>query len=229
MLPLRGVDVPVGAVLPYAGPLNTCTRTLLARRGWLFCDGSELTCVEYPELFRVIRRAYGWTDAHAGDAGYFCLPDLRGMFLRGVTGGALRCDDTPRDPDAAARQSARCNGSGNTGDAVGSVQSDAFQVHEHDYQHLVEQPLPKLCKEKPLVDFPARDFSTTRVVAEPGQAAARTSTETRALNVYVNFVIKARRLYRPEPDEEQQWCPETADGFSAASHTQAEPEQGGVA
>jgi hypothetical protein len=219
----------VGAVLPYAGPINDCTRTLLARRGWLFCDGSELTCVEYPELFRVIRRAYGWTDAHAGDAGWFCLPDLRGMFLRGVAGAALRCDETPRDPDAAERVSARCNGSGNRGDAVGSVQADAFQVHEHDYQHLVSQPTPTLCKEKPLADFVARDFTTTRIVAEPGQAAPRTSTETRPLNVYVNFVIKARRLYRPEPGEEEQWCPDAADEFEAARSTQQQPQQGGVA
>lgn len=228
MLPARAVDVPVGAVLPYAGPINTCTRTLLARRGWLFCDGSVLVCAEYPELFRVIRRSYGWPDEHAGDSGWFCLPDLRGVFLRGVSGGATRCDGTPRDPDAAARQNARCNGSGNTGDAVGSVQTDAFQVHEHGYQHLVEQPPPALCKEKPVTGLTLKDFTSTPIEAEPGQADPRTSTETRPLNVYVNFVIKARRLYRPDPGEEEQWCPDTGDEADRDA-AQGTTEGGGVA
>lgn len=58
-----------------------------------------------------------------GATGCFNVPDLRGRFLRGVDGGV------GRDPDRATRSAAATGG--NSGDNVGSVQSDAYQGHWH--------------------------------------------------------------------------------------------------
>ena len=63
--------VPAGSIMPYAGD------TLPA--GYLFCDGSEQSRGQYPELFAVLGYKY---KAVGSLTGYqtFALPDLRGRF-----------------------------------------------------------------------------------------------------------------------------------------------------
>lgn len=112
--------LPVGTIISYVGS------DLNALPGhWLPCDGRSLAPSDYPALSKVIGGAFG-TDA----GGNFYLPDLRGMFLRGVDGGAKR------DPDASSRTaqvdpSTGKPGNGHEGDSVGSVQADAFASHNH--------------------------------------------------------------------------------------------------
>jgi microcystin-dependent protein len=87
--------------------------------GWLLCDGSTTNRSTYSALFAAIGVAHGSGDGSTT----FHLPDLRGRFLRGAdnmgTGAA------GRDPNAATRTAG--NSGGNSGNAVGSVQSDAMQ------------------------------------------------------------------------------------------------------
>lgn len=87
--------------------------------GWLLCDGSTANRSTYSALFAAIGTAHG----SGNGSTTFHLPDLRGRFLRGAdnmgTGAA------GRDPNAATRTAG--NSGGNSGDAVGSVQSDAMQ------------------------------------------------------------------------------------------------------
>lgn len=97
--------LPVGVVLPFAGAS--------APTGYLACDGSAVSRSTYADLFAVIGAGFGQGDGSTT----FNLPDLRGRFLRGVDHGQ------GRDPDRASR-TAMATG-GNTGDNVGSVQSDA--------------------------------------------------------------------------------------------------------
>ncbi len=102
--------VPVGTVVPFAGPES------MIPDGWLKCDGSLLNTADYPQLFNVI--GYSW----GGSNGQFRLPDLRGAFLRGVD------DGSGKDPDADSRYA--LNG-GNTGNTVGSYQDGEIQSHNH--------------------------------------------------------------------------------------------------
>jgi microcystin-dependent protein len=55
--------------------------------GWAFCEGQTVDSRDphYTNLWRAIRDNYG--DAGDGPGGMFVLPDLRGLFLRGVDGG----------------------------------------------------------------------------------------------------------------------------------------------
>jgi hypothetical protein len=99
--------VPVGTVVPFAGPVS------LLPSGWLLCDGSELRRDDYPKLFAAIGSSHGGGDG----ASTFHVPDYRGRFLRGVD------HDAGNDPDVAERDPA--SDGGNSGDKVGSVQSAA--------------------------------------------------------------------------------------------------------
>ncbi len=104
--------VPAGTIMPFAGPKNKIPV------GWLYCDGaSYATTGMYGALYSAIGTAWG------DDGGNFRVPDLRGYFLRGVNDGA------GIDPDAASRTAKNSNG--NTGDAVGSYQTDQFFSHNH--------------------------------------------------------------------------------------------------
>lgn len=67
--------MPVGAVMPYAGPA--------APSGWLLCDGSEVRVADYETLFSVIGYTYGDAATLLG-LGTFKLPDLRGRFALGL-------------------------------------------------------------------------------------------------------------------------------------------------
>lgn len=107
-------EVPVGTVIAFAGNK--------APKGWLECDGSRYSKDEYPDLFDAIGTIHGG-DADEG----FYVPDYRGLFLRGVDGGR------GKDTDAGSRYSPQASKTnpGSKGDAVGSLQDDAFAVHDH--------------------------------------------------------------------------------------------------
>jgi len=72
---LSGVaSMPIGAILPYAGPV--------APVGYLLCDGSEVSVNIYNELFGIVGFRYKDQSLLTGYA-TFALPDLRGRFPLG--------------------------------------------------------------------------------------------------------------------------------------------------
>jgi microcystin-dependent protein len=97
-------------ISPFAGPVENIPY------GWMLCDGSEISRSEYANLFDAIGVCWGIGDGSTS----FNLPDLRGMFLRGVSG------DSGNDEDADGRIVLNDNG-GNTGNQVGSYQIDAIR------------------------------------------------------------------------------------------------------
>lgn len=90
---------PAGTLMYFAGGT--------APNGWLVCDGSAVSRTTYADLFAAIGTTYG-----AGDGSTtFKLPDLRGVFLRGLDSGR------GLDP----------------GRALGTYQVDEFAEHSHTY------------------------------------------------------------------------------------------------
>lgn len=79
-----------------------------APAGYLYCNGASVSTTTYSALYFVI----GFTFGNAG-GGNMKLPDMRGMFLRGLDNGR------GYDPDGSFR-------------VVGSTQSDMFQGHRHN-------------------------------------------------------------------------------------------------
>lgn len=159
--------MPAGSIVPFAGPVANIPD------GWLLCDGSPLDGTVYPNLFAAIGTAWGdGTDDGLTETN-FRVPDLRGMFLRGVSHG------DPSDPDAASRSAVAAGG--NAGDLVGSGQGDALASHRHS----------ALLRD---------DNGTGGGTVFTGQANVNQSytgytnytggNETRPKNAYVNYIIK---------------------------------------
>lgn len=101
---------PAGMIIAFAGPVENIPF------GWLLCDGSEISRSDYNNLYNAIGVSWGVGNGSTT----FHLPDLRGMFLRGVSG------DLGNDPDADGRIVLADKG-GNTGNNVGSYQGDAIR------------------------------------------------------------------------------------------------------
>jgi hypothetical protein len=104
--------IPPGTIIAFGGEA--------VPPGWLLCDGRALKRADYGRLWDAVgtRWGNGTTGVNAEPvAGHdFNLPDLRGTFLRGVSGGSNR------DPDANTRFVNRVGGQ--TGNKVGTIQGD---------------------------------------------------------------------------------------------------------
>jgi Phage Tail Collar Domain len=98
---------PTGAIVAYwnvpssGGAIYICCPV---PQGWIVCDGSAVPAGDRYEALRVL----------VGDR----VPDLRGMFLRGLNSGR-----THFDGDTESR-------------TIGSYQSDSMEFHEHDYKDI---------------------------------------------------------------------------------------------
>lgn len=98
-------QVPTGTVLAFAGA------TLPP--GFLFCDGTIKKRADYPSLAVAMGATYGGDGVTT-----FGVPDLRGMFIRGLSNMS-----SPIDPTLASTVDA--------GRALGTRQEDRFQGHWH--------------------------------------------------------------------------------------------------
>lgn len=168
-------DTPVGTIVPYSGDAET-QRDTLQQAGWLICDGAILTKVDYKDLFDTIAHAFGSPDADT-----FRLPDLRGLFLRGVS------SDSGNDPDAKSRTALQDNG--NTGNAVGSFQNWATGKPINPFSATI--PKNKIGNSK--LDKGACVDDAGRYRNENGYGETDGTggdEETRPINVYVYYLIK---------------------------------------
>lgn len=168
-----------GMIAPFAGPADKIPA------GWLLCDGSAVSRSEYVNLYKAIGIAWG----EGNGSTTFNLPDLRGMFLRGVSG------DSDNDPDKSSRGMLK-NYGGNTGNNVGSYQGDAIRnitglIKADDGSMIVNGVFEQLNTSLPNgghieshPDYPGYDikFDASRVVP--------TGSDNRPKNVYVTYIIK---------------------------------------
>jgi hypothetical protein len=172
---------PPGSVMAFAGA-NVPV-------GWLLCDGSVMSSSQYPALFAAISTNWGMgTSGGIVGTNDFNLPDLRGMFLRGVNGtrinsGALNAQNSglSMDPDVATRT----NGpdGGNAGNAVGSLQGYQLQSHSHAWGSFYNSGWAGGSVPGYIHRGDAADNTQTPTTSTGG-------AETRPQNAYVNYIIK---------------------------------------
>ncbi|HAB18261.1 MAG TPA: phage tail protein [Verrucomicrobiota bacterium] len=155
--------------------------------GWLICDGRLLPKGEYGRLYSVI----GGIAGTPSDTTQFRLPDLRGFFLRGANRGR---EDGYRDPDVDRRFAHP----GEPNDAPGSWQDDAFQAHNHKVyfpeavaERVTSSRLSPGSADSAVLPNPfVRNDAAAELYAAEELPPARTSTESRPKNVYVNYIIR---------------------------------------
>jgi microcystin-dependent protein len=178
--------VPSGVVMAFAGAT--------APTGWLLCNGASVSQTTYADLYAAIGVAHG----NPG-GGSFNLPDYQGRFLRG------RANGSANDPNRTTRTQAAAGG--NTGDAVGSVQTNATAKNglANTSSAITAQTtviVPNSAQDTAdqanstysAPGFRAKVWNSANTnITVSGTAAAQTITgdaETRPLNAYVNYIIK---------------------------------------
>lgn len=195
----QSYDVPVGTVIAFAGAIDGQTVTKkenggiagvgvtapIGMCGWLPCDGKSYDPGEYPELYAALGYIYGKS------GGSFHVPDLSGQFIRGL-------DDGKIDPDYSkrTRQTTGKPYSGESYSGVGSREPDAFQAHQHNYT----PPIPASGGSGSSSASPGKPTTTEPPFSpQVGDDKARDSSETRPVNVYLNYLIKStnRRIVPP--------------------------------
>jgi Phage Tail Collar Domain len=163
--------VPVGTIVPFGGPTNAIPSD------WLLCDGSIQQRSTLSNLFAVIGTSWG-----AGNSNTFNLPDLRGLFLRGVD---LKSGN---DPDATNRFSSFLSTNDIRGAVIGSYQLDAFQSHDHQTDGT---PIPGgIHLGTKNNAFSGGGGSSFGYGGDMRTGFSGDSTETRPKNAYVNYIIK---------------------------------------
>ena len=166
----------VGKIISFGGDISTVPR------GYLPDLGTSVLRADFPALFAAIGTTWG-----AADGTHFNVPPP-GMFLRGVAHGSSN------DPDRATRTASAAGGA--TGDAVGSVQTDAFKSHTHIQNSHVHMTNLRLqggavtagrlvtgTDASAVVDYADTDATTATNQNTGGN-------ETRPINIYVEHMIK---------------------------------------
>lgn len=141
------------------------SETLPPSGDWLECDGSSLLIVDYPILYAAIGNAFG-----AALAGYFKLPDTRGIGVRGWDHGR------GKDPDAALRTG---------GDHIGSTQEDQLASHAHYIPGYKASLTALFGGNERILDIDGSPPFGNYTAATGG-------TETRMKNINVMFIIRWR-------------------------------------
>jgi microcystin-dependent protein len=195
--------MPPGTIVPFGGDAANVPE------GWLLCDGSEINRTEYADLFAVISVYWGHGDASST----FNVPDLRGLFLRGVD-DPTGSNPAGEDPDADDRSA--INDGGNAGDFVGSYQIHNTESHRHSIEH--NHPSITVSGGSHSHTIPAKindagwggnsvrrsDAYETTVTTNSGGSHSHSvnlpnftgnssyygGNETRPVNAYVNYIIK---------------------------------------
>lgn len=179
------LDLPPATVHAFAGTT--------APEGWAMCDGSEVSRTEYAALFAAVGTTYGVGDG----LDTFNLPDMRGQFLRalddmGTAQGAagVDVDGTARTVGQPQAQATRKNGltatqashrhlEGNVG--VGSIDNNYNRYGRVGGQ---------TTKNRPSGSSSTSTGATYTQTVTPAITIADGDTETRPINMAVNYIIK---------------------------------------
>ena len=171
--------VPPGTIVAFGGGTIP--------RGWMLCDGTDLRREDYPELFAAIGTAWGIGSTFTST---FQVPDLRGVFLRGVSG------DSERDEDAESRT--EHNNGGNTGNSVGSYQGDAIRnitgvandIHAEDHSSSSSGALQYGTRDPSLAPADGDEGGFGGPLSFDASRVVPVGSDNRPKNVYVNYIIK---------------------------------------
>lgn len=173
-IPITNIS-PAGIITMYGG--------IVAPAGFLICDGSAISRTTYSALFVAIGTNYGVGDGSST----FNIPDLRGSFARGVNAGS------GNDPGAGARTAT--NG-GNAGDNVGSFQPqgtvpNGMGIFDPGHGHSVNTEQVPAAFLGVVHANNASGVNPAPVnAAVTGVSLTSSDSDTRPINVYVNFIIK---------------------------------------
>lgn len=168
------LDLPPATVHAFAGTASP--------EGWAMCDGSEVSRTDNAALFAAIGTTYGVGDGSTT----FNLPDMRGEFLRGLDNMGTAEGARGKDVDGTARtvgqtqaQATRKNGLTASQASHSHAQIGSFTTGAVGSASLGGSPSN------------TNMFSTDQTgTATPAITIADGDTETRPVNLGINYIIK---------------------------------------
>ncbi|MDP8238554.1 MAG: phage tail protein [Candidatus Hatepunaea meridiana] len=160
-------QLPIGTIVAYGGDLNKLPND------WKLCNGDVLSIKKYPELYNIIGTSWGNPEFRK-----FNLPDLEGLFLRGVD------KNSRRDPDAKDRDASHSGGF--SGPRVGTFQPDAVGKHPLSISIPIGYGFPQTHRQIS-IENGGRQYS--KIVTDPSHGPGK---ETRPKNAAVHWIIKIR-------------------------------------
>lgn len=195
--------LPPGIIIAYGGTA--------APTGWLICDGTPVSRTTYVHLYGFIGNAYGSGDGSTT----FNLPDCRGVFLRGVSGATGR-DPNASSRTASGSGGNTGNNVGSLQDSDFSSHTHIQNVHNHlqaAHSHGLTDPghhhsigfdilgaatggsaVSTVTHATSLTSDSTTGISVQAITAtnvqETAVNQATGGSETRPLNLYVNYLIK---------------------------------------
>ncbi|AXI02807.1 phage tail protein [Aquirhabdus parva] len=168
-------NIPIGAIMMWPGIDNQLPSN------WMICDGKSLLKRDYSVLQS--RLGKYWNKDSGDSSDYFNLPDLRGVFLRGVN--AERADAF-RDPDVANRIRVNSDTT-NTLNRPGTFQTSANLTHYHG---LIVGGGSNGPREAISIDTHWDAAYNNKFGAS--HTAEAGGTESRPVNAYVYYIIKVK-------------------------------------
>lgn len=133
-------------------------------KGFLLCNGSQISRTVYSDLFNVIKTSFGGGDGSTT----FTLPDYRGCFLRGL-GGNSQANVYTKQGDAIRNITGTCASGGGIADAT--TNSGAF-------------------RQTNVGSFSYGTYGTVLGATFDASRVVSTSNENRPVNYAVNWFIK---------------------------------------
>ena len=165
-------NLPIGTIIIWAGDPTDLTSN------WKVCNGTQLKKSDYQELNATLGTR--WDNDKGYSADFFSLPDLRGVFLRGVNGDR---NDGYQDPDYASR--IRLKGDSTVSvNSAGSYQRCEMQAHSHALKDVGKTGVTN--------GLPGPGGNTYHGHGIVPSTEISGGTETRPVNAYVYFVIKVK-------------------------------------
>ena len=129
--------------------------------GWLLCNGAAINRENFAALYAKIGLTYGGSGAN------FNLPDLRGVFIRGQDNG----------------------GGYDSGRTLGSLQQHAIQDHTHAAL-FVPHVTTGTGANSVMATHTDNPSTNGTVIDGVVNSTANVSTETRPINISMNYIIK---------------------------------------
>ncbi len=168
-----GNGVPVGSIIPFAGPSENIPD------GWLLCDGTTYSAAEYAELYQAIGTYWGGTTSN------FKVPDLRSMFLRGAnanrTVGVYEGQSIQSHNHNLSSNGRTNSAGGHTHDMIGNNGGGGGLRRNFTFDGNNNNEIHDVKKIK---------MGGTHSHTLSGRTENAGSTETRPVNMSVNYIIK---------------------------------------
>ncbi len=147
--------IPPGIILPYIS-------TSSIPSGYLYCNGQAVSTTTYSALYAAIGFKFG----NPG-GGNMNIPDMRGMFMRGVDDGRGLDHESTR--------------------VVGSTQTDTFQGHYHRIGYINSGGGQGGTNG---IATALNTYQTHEPISDETNGTPRTSSETRPKNIAISYIIK---------------------------------------